>query len=129
MDRMLSGAGANLVEAVRAVDRSIVAREERHQGLAPALGADRGVHLALPPVPAAGADPQRTVLLGDGAAALATLGLVDEALAGVELLLPGGKDEVHAAVATADGLVGVHPSASCLARPARIWTFRDLRGP
>ena len=38
-----------------------------------------------PPVPM----PERAVLLGDGSAALAALGLVHEPLAGVELLLAG----------------------------------------
>ena len=83
-----SGAGTHLVEAVRAVDRTIVAREEWHEGLSATLGADRGMHLALTAIPVASpSDPQGSILLCDGSAALAALGLVDQPLAGVELLL------------------------------------------
>src|SRR5687768_1430304 len=110
-----SGAGADLVEAIRAVHRSVVAWQERHERLPAALGAHRRVHLALSAIAAVrgATDPERPVLLRDRAAALATLWLVDQALAGVELLLARGEDEVHPAVSTADGLVGVHPS-QCL---------------
>src|SRR5688500_4174682 len=121
-----SGPGADLVEAVRAVHRPVVAREERHERLSAALGADGGVHLALAPVGPSGADAEGAVLLGDGAAALAALRLVDEPLAGVELLLAAREDEVHAAVPTADGLVGVHLSQCLLFSHAR--SELDVRG-
>lgn len=76
------------------------------------------MHLALAPATTA-SQAESAVLLGDGPAALAALGLVHQALAGVELLLTGREDEVHPAIATADGLVGVHPSLSLLfERPA-----------
>src|SRR5687767_12886260 len=71
------------------------------------------MHLALA-APSAVADAQRTVLLCGRAAARTPLGLVEESLLGVELLLASRKDEVHPAVTAADGLVGVHPThASC----------------
>src|SRR5579859_1733016 len=104
---LLSGAGPHLVEAARAVDRPVVPRQERDERLATAFGADRGMHLALAAIPAA--DAEGSVLLGDRPTALAALGLVDETLLRIELLLTGAEDEVHPAVSAADGLVGVHP--------------------
>jgi len=69
--------GHALVEAIRAVHGPVVAREEGHERLAAALGADRRVHLALAPVYAATPDAEGPILLGDGTAALASLWLVD----------------------------------------------------
>ena len=80
-----------------------------------------------PPLPPPLADAQRSILLGDGAAALAALGLVHQPLAGVELLLAGGEHEVHPAVATADGLVGVHPFQCLLSRTPGPLDARGLR--
>jgi len=84
-----SGPGANLVEAVGAVDRPVVAWKEWHECLPAALRADCGVHLALPTVTvlAAASDAKGAILLRDGSAALAALWLVHQPLAGVELLL------------------------------------------
>src|SRR5688500_11210804 len=126
--RESSGAGADLVEAIRAVHRSVVAGEEGHERLSTALRAHRGVHLSLSAVAAVrgATDAECPVLLCDRAAALATLWLVDQALAGVELLLASGEDEVHPAVSTADGLVGVHPSQCLLLSHVR--PELDVRG-
>jgi len=85
----LSGAGSHLVEAVGAVDRTVVARQERHERLAAALRAHGGMHLPLAPVPVSAPDPEGPVLLGDGTTALASLRLIDESLAGIELLFTG----------------------------------------
>ena len=111
--RGLGPGGAHLVKAARAVDRPVVPWQERDQSLATALRTDGGVHLALSASPTI-ADAEGSVLLRDGAAARTTLGLVHQALLGVELLLAGGEDEVHPAVTTMDGLVGVHPTLCLL---------------
>jgi hypothetical protein len=109
----LGPGGAHLVKAARAVDRPVVPRQERNKCLATALRADRGVHFALTASPTV-ADAEGSILLRDRAAARTTLGLVDQALLSVELLLTGGEDEVHPAVSTVDGLVGVHPTLCLL---------------
>src|SRR5688572_23400380 len=81
-----SGSGAHLVEAVGAVHGPVVARKEGHERLSTALGTRGRVHLSLSPVAAPARDAQGSVLLGDGSAALASLRLVHQPLAGVELL-------------------------------------------
>ena len=111
--RGLGPGGAHLVKAARAVDRPIVPRQERDKCLATALRANRGVHFALTASPTV-ADPEGSILLRNRAAARTTLRLVHQALLGVELLLAGGEDEVHPAVTTMDGLVGVHPTLCLL---------------
>lgn len=111
--RGLGPRGTHLVKAARAIDRPVVPWQERDEGLSTALRADRGVHLALTASPTV-ADAKGSVLLRNRAAARTTLGLVHQALLGVELLLAGGEDEVHPAVSTVDGLVGVHPTLCLL---------------
>jgi len=82
-----SDSGAHLVEAVGAIHGPVVARKEGHKCLSAALGANGRVHFSLSPVAAPSSDAQSSVLLGDGSAALTSLRLVDQSLAGVELLL------------------------------------------
>src|SRR6266540_1450507 len=76
-----SDSGTHLVEAAAAVDGPIVARQERHECLTSAFRTYRGVHLTLSVAPAC-RNPQRSILLGDGTAALAPLRLVHEPLLG-----------------------------------------------
>src|SRR6476660_1903250 len=64
----------HLVEAGAAVDRSVVARSERHDRLASAMPADRGVELPWP------ADSAGT--LGNGTTRRAALRVVQQTLAG-----------------------------------------------
>src|SRR5687768_5300774 len=87
--RRASGSGANLVEAVGAIDRPVVAGQEGNQSLPAALGAYRRVHLPLSAIAAASpsTDAQSAVLLCNRSAALAALRLVHQPLAGIELLL------------------------------------------
>src|SRR5699024_1130532 len=79
---------AHLGKALAAVDRTVLARLERHLAGLAAAGADSVVHLALGAVGA----------LHGGAAVLAAFGFVLKAALGVELLLAGSPDELFAAV-------------------------------
>jgi hypothetical protein len=84
------------LEALAAVDRPVVLRNEGDLRRRAALGADRVVHLAGgTPVSTAAAT---LLTLAGITAVLAADGLVCKALLGVEFLLTGGKNEVLTAV-------------------------------
>src|SRR5687768_2290556 len=104
----LEGAGPDLVEARAAVHRPIVARREWHYRLPAARAADRGVELARPFV--------RSGALGRCSAGGAALGVVDQALAGIERLLARREDELLGAISTGQRTVFVHPLQTLLAR-------------
>src|SRR5438270_7920159 len=88
------------LKAVGAVDGAGAGRQEGHLGRLAAVGADDVVHFARTPVAAGVAGPA-------GLPAVVTAaGLVHQAPLGVELLLTGGEDELFAAVAAGQRLVG-----------------------
>lgn len=95
------GGAADLVEARAAVDRPVVPWCERHGRLATALAADRGVVLART---AGGPGSFR-----DGATRRTSLRIVQQPLAREEGLLTPRKDELLAAIATAQNAVLEHP--------------------
>src|SRR5437762_10458507 len=107
-------AASLLREAVRAVDRLVAARLERHPGLVAAGRAGGREHLALAAI-AAGAAARiaaariaagATAGLALGAALRAAGGLVGEPARGEELLLPDGEGKRLAAIAAGERLVG-----------------------
>src|SRR3954453_17220229 len=106
---------SDLVEAGAAIDRTVVPRRERYDGLTPAGPADRGVELARA-VARAGA-------LGDRPARRAPLGVVGQPLAGKEGLFAGRGAELLGTVATGQAAVLVPPLQPSSARR------RDARGP
>src|SRR5581483_9136667 len=97
---------ALLLEAVRAVDRLIAARLERHLGLLATLRAGRGEHLAAWPIAAVAAFGAPTALVRRSTGG-ATGGFVGEALLCEELLLPFREGERGTAVAASQRLVGI----------------------
>ena len=116
----LQRAGTDLVEARAAIDRSIVPRRERHDGLTPAGPADRGVEFARAlVVPRA---------LGGGAARRASLRVVDQTLAGEEGLLAGGEDELFPAVAAGQTTILVHALQTLLTLGRRDGPEADVHG-
>src|SRR5687768_9594892 len=104
----LEGAGPDLVEARAAVHRPVITRRERHDRLPAARTADRCVELARPFV--------RSGALRRRSAGGAALGVVDQALAGIEGLLAGREDELLGAISTGQRTVFVHPLQTLLAR-------------
>jgi hypothetical protein len=113
--RALQGARADFVEARAAVHRAIVTRRERHDRLAAARAADRGVELAWTFV-GSGA-------LGRSSAGRAPLRVVDQTLAGIEGLFTGRKHELLGTIATGQTTVFVHPLQTSSARTRR-WSRR-----
>jgi len=114
---------ADLPEAVRAVDRAVHPRLERHLGLVTALRAeDREVLatgaglVATRPTQVAGIEPAVAGGAATGAAAHAALRLRGEALLGVVLLIVGGMDEFDAAVDASECSVDVGHEAASRAR-------------
>lgn len=101
------------LEAVRAIDRLVVPRNERDHRLLAARAAGRRVHgalLATAAIPAAvsvrGAATRRIAAsLVRAPAIWAASGLIGEALLGVEFLLARGEDEIFAAVTAGQGLI------------------------
>jgi len=91
---------SDLVKAGAAIDRSIVARCERDDRLAPTRTADRRVKLARSVV--------RPGALGDRSARGASLWVVGQPLALEERLFPRGEDELLGAVSTGQGAVVIH---------------------
>jgi hypothetical protein len=90
----------SVLEALAAVDGTVVVRLERNLALLTAVGAGSVEHLA---------GGSLTALSLTGVAAItASLGLVGEALLGVELLLAGGENEFASAILADNGLVSVH---------------------
>jgi len=110
------GPGPDLVEARTAIDRSIIPRRERHDGLTPTGPADRGMEFARA---LGGAGP-----LGDRPARRAALGVVGQPLAGKEGLLASREAELLGTIATGQAAVLVHPLQTLL-RSGR----HDARGP
>src|SRR5262245_3227488 len=134
MAPLAAPASAHALEAVGAVDRLVAARLERHLGLAAAARAGRREHLAARPVVAAAVAARAAVVaaaeavaagrvaVAAAAAAAATTalhlarapalraatGLVGQAAALVELLLPGGECELLTTVAAGQGPVLKH---------------------
>ena len=91
---------SSVLEALAAVDGTVVVRLERNLALLAAVGAGSVEHLA---------GRSLTALSLAGVAAItASLGLVGEALLGVELLLAGGENEFASAILADNGLVSVH---------------------
>jgi len=92
---------ASVLEALTAVDGTVVVGLEGELAGGAALGADRIVHLA-----------GRGVAAGSGlacvTAGLAALGLVGEALFGVEFLLAGSENKFLSAFLTGESFVSVH---------------------
>ena len=90
----------SVLEALAAVNGTIVVRLERNLALLTAVSAGSVKHLA---------GRSLTALSLTGVAAItASLGLVGEALLGVELLLAGGENEFASAILADNGLVSVH---------------------
>ena len=90
----------SVLEALAAVNGTIVVRLERNLALLTAVCAGSVKHLA---------GGSLTALSLTGVAAItASLGLVLEALLGVELLLAGGENEFASAILADNGLVSVH---------------------
>ena len=90
----------SVLEALAAVDGAIVVRLEGNLALLATVGAGSVEHLA---------GRSLTALSLTGVAAItASLGLVGEALLGVELLLAGGENEFASAILADNGLVSVH---------------------
>ena len=100
----------HLVEAGAAVDGSIVARRERHDGLPPAGPADRGVEFAR--------TLARTSSLGHGPARWAALRVVRQAFGGEESLLASREDELLATITAGQTTVLVHPLQTLLGSDA-----------
>src|SRR5690606_33562789 len=98
---------ANRLEAVGAVHRLVVPRNEGDHGVLAAVAADRRVHRALRAGAVAGvaAVAAPAGRLGRPAARRPAPGLVGAALLSVDLLLTGGAHELGAAVAAGQGLV------------------------
>ena len=90
----------SVLEALAAVNGAIVVRLERNLALLAALGTNCVEQLAGSSLTAAS--------LTGVAAITASLGLVGEALLGVELLLAGGENEFASAILADNGLVSVH---------------------
>ena len=90
----------NLVETRAAVDGPVVARSKRDHRLAATAAADRGVELAR------GTDGPGA--LGDGPTGRASLGVVEQPLAGEEGLLTAREDKLTRAVAASEGTVLEH---------------------
>ena len=90
----------SVLEALAAVDGTIVVRLEGNLALLAAVGAGSVEHLAGGSLAA--------LSLAGVAAITASLGLVGEALLGVELLLAGGENEFASAILADNGLVSVH---------------------
>jgi hypothetical protein len=90
----------NLVETGAAVDGPVVARSKRDHRLAATATADRGVELAR------GTDSPGA--LGDSPTGRASLGVVEQPLAGEEGLLTAREDELTRAVAAGEGAVLEH---------------------
>src|SRR5205085_12210823 len=81
--------------------------------------------------PHAGAAARAMGALGrraGGAAIRTAAGLIGKALAGVELLLPRSKDELRAAIATGQRLVGVNAHDLLLWRNLDSWLNRTPPG-
>ena len=90
----------SVLEALAAVYGAIVVRLERNLALLATVSAGSVKHLA---------GRSLTALSLAGVAAItASLGLVGEALLGVELLLAGGENEFASAILADNGLVSVH---------------------
>ena len=90
----------SVLEALAAVDGTVVVRLEGNLALLAAVGAGSVEHLA---------GGSLTALSLTGVAAItASLRLVGEALLGVELLLAGGENEFASAILADNGLVSVH---------------------
>src|SRR5215467_7350732 len=120
-------------EAIRAVDRAVHARLERHLRLAAAGSADHGEVLAsgtvvAPLIAARATDAAHVVptLAGGsatGAAAGAALRLAGEPLLHVVLLIGGRVDEVHPAVDAVQGPIDVGHFGST---PGTPWARHGL---
>lgn len=104
VDERLSAHG-DFAEAVPAVDGFVAAGLKGDFRLFAALGACRGEHLALTPVPSAGILP--TVALGPLCLTTGgtSPGFVGEASGVEKLLFPAGKGEGNPTIGTLDGLV------------------------
>jgi hypothetical protein len=89
------------LEALAAVDGTVVVRLEGNLALLAAVGADSVEHLT-------GGSLLTALCLAGIAAITASLGLVGKALLGVELLLAGGENEFASAILADNGLVSVH---------------------
>jgi hypothetical protein len=102
-----------VLEAVAAVDRAILARDEWDRGGAPAVGADRLVALA-----ALGTLAEAAALgITTGRAALWTAaGIVSKAAAGIKFLLTSGKGESLPTLAAGEDTIVV----SCIVRHEEI---------
>lgn len=87
---------AHPLEAVAAIDRLIIARQERHLILFAALGADNGMHFARPTISTAG----RYCLLAALPTIRAAAWLVEQSFLLIELLLTCRKDEILPALST-----------------------------
>jgi len=92
---------SSVLEALAAVDGTVVVRLEGNLALLAAVGANSVEHLACGSLLTA-------LSLAGVAAITASLGLVGEALLGVELLLAGGENEFASAILADNGLVSVH---------------------
>ena len=94
------------LEAIRAVDRAIVSRLERHLSVFSAIGAHGGEHLAWATVVAAAEAASSairsatTISVAGGSAGGATARVILKTSAGEELLLPRGKHKGLAAIPT-----------------------------
>ena len=93
-------ADTNLIKAAAAVDRSVVLGEERNHGLDATLGADDGVHLTR--------RVACTILTPLLTTSRTALGLVSEALGGIEFLLAGGESEAGVAIYALDCLIAIN---------------------
>src|SRR5262245_50535129 len=91
------------LEALRAVDRLVAARLERHLSLPPAVRAGRREHLARPAA-AVAAGAAAALLVGAPALGAAAR-VVDEPPALVELLLAAREHELLSAVTAGQGAV------------------------
>jgi len=99
------------LKAIAAVDRLVAARLERHFGNAAALAARGLVHFATLTAAAAhtgSAARARAHLLTGLTAIGATVRLVLETFAGIELLFTGSERELPSAVHTVQHFIDVH---------------------
>jgi len=104
---------ADLLKTVRAVNRSVGARLERHPRFLSTIAASRAEHLTLPTVPASAASAA-TVAIATALrrppcrpAARTSPGLIHETAGRIELLLAGRESKGLTAVAARKGLVCV----------------------
>ena len=123
--RTAASAATHLGEAIAAIHGLVAARLERHAGLAAAVRAGRCVHLTRGTVAAISAGHR---CLARIAALRATCGSVRQPFAGVELLLACREDEVTAAVAASECLIGGQNS-NLLSGPAAPLSARTKTAP